>query len=703
MLPKTNSHPEPGAGFRALAVVLCMTLCVTWLYRQQLLNGFTLLAGDRYDGVISTTILEHWFNVFRGRANWAEVNYFYPHARSLANTDGYFIIGLIYAPFRMFGIDPFSSAELANMVVKCIGYIGMYWMCRRVFSLPFHWALLAALLFTLSNGMTSHSSRSQLATVALTPFMTLILWNAGQAIKNSNFRSARRFGMLAGILFGAWCLTCFYAAWFFLYFFTVFAIIALLCAGKSSVILIQQQISRHVGSYMLVLIVALLSLAPFLYAFLPKSQETGVRSYGESLAYTVPPQNILQLGNENLFIGKLYNFALLKIEPGYTPANEYYNTGFGIFLFLIVVFGAIRIFRREGRGSNNLMLAFMLTTLLTWLTTLNFNGFSLWYAVFHSMPGAKALRVVSAYNMFLALPFIVIAIRYLAVRRLPAPLAIIIAALLIMEEMNAPSLGLSRKTEMARIVVPQAPPSQCKAFYASAWRDQATLGWPAGLYAHNVTAMLIAQQLEIPTVNGIASFMAADWDFADPNKPDYDARVRSYASKNNVKGLCRLDLDQKTWEVVNPATIRTIALSLPFFESSTWPGGIESYTGLSAPEPWGSWSNAKKITLKFTEPLPTNFALHVTGHAFAHNIGKNFMVTLHDGSFETARDPANVQTFSMSGDKDMEAIVKFNNKEGWRNITITIPHPVAPSEVGGAPGDNRTLGLALAKLKIVPL
>lgn len=701
MIQKIEGRHEPVAVIRMLIVMMVMTMCVTWLYRQQILNGFSILAGDRYDGVISATILEHWFNVFQGRSNWAEVNYFYPHVRSLANTDGYFIVGVIYSPFRQLGFDPFYSAELANMVVKSVGFIGMYWMCRRVFSMPFHWTLLAAILFTLNNGMTVHSSRSQLATVAFTPFMVILLWRAALAIKQNDFAKARLSGGLAGLLFGAWCLTCFYAAWFFLYFFIVFGIIAAITSGKSGLVLIREQLTSHAGSYLLVLMVSLLALGPFLYAFLPKSQETGVREYSESLAFTVPPENVLQLGHENIFVGKAYNEVLLSIKPDYLPTHEYYNTGFGILLFVIFVIAAVRITRQE-RKDNRLIFSLMLATAITWLSTLNVDGHSLWYAVFHSIPGAKALRVVSAYYVFLALPVIVISVRYLMMRRLPTLLALVISALLIVEELNTPTLGLVRQAEIKRIALTKMPPSACKAFYTSGWDDQTALSGPAGIYAHNVSAMLIAQQLDIPTVNGIASFMAPDWDFANPNKQDYDARVRSYASKNNVQGLCRLDLNDKTWDVVDPATIRIVPVDLSVFEKSAWPGGVASFTGLSGAEPWGRWSSGKVVQFTFTEPLPKKFALHLTGHAFADNGGKNFEVILDKILPENITLLKAGQKFSVPGDKDVERIMHFDNPTGSRDISIIIPHPVSPAELGLS-DDARTLGLALVKMRIEPL
>jgi hypothetical protein len=107
---------------RALVVGIFWAFCILVVSRYQLLNGFTVLNGDRYDAVIVATILEHWFQVFSGDAYWSEVNYFFPYTRTIAQTDAYFLIGVAYFPFRYFGLDPFLSTELANLIVKSSGF-----------------------------------------------------------------------------------------------------------------------------------------------------------------------------------------------------------------------------------------------------------------------------------------------------------------------------------------------------------------------------------------------------------------------------------------------------------------------------------------------------------------------------------------------------------------------------------------------------
>src|SRR5262245_8785777 len=79
----------------AVLFVAVLVLVNLSFFRLQISNGFSVLFGDRYDGVIIVAILEHWFNVVRGLSAWSEVNYFYPHDKTLGYLDGYFIFGLI--------------------------------------------------------------------------------------------------------------------------------------------------------------------------------------------------------------------------------------------------------------------------------------------------------------------------------------------------------------------------------------------------------------------------------------------------------------------------------------------------------------------------------------------------------------------------------------------------------------------------------
>lgn len=547
---------KPNKFQRVFLIGVFLSLCLSVLTRYQLLNGFSILSGDRYDAVISATILEHWFHVLTGDANWSEVNYFFPYTRTIAQTDAFFLLGVAYFPFRFIGLDPFISGELVGLLIKSFGFIGAYLLSRRVFSFSFYWALLIAILFTLSNGMTVHSSRIQLDTVAFAPIMTLLLWSTFKALLNSDIKIFIRSGILAGIFFGAWALTCFYMAWFFFFFFTVFMMVLLLKSGRSGYVVLKEKLVAHYGSVIIVVSSVLVSMLPFVYAFLPKSREVGVRVYESVFSYTVPIEGILQVGNENILFGKFYNYILSYISPSYAPNGEYYNTGFAIALFFLFVLGCAKILKYQHQQSNKIIFqSLVITTLVTWLLVLNIFGFSLWIVVYHIFPGAKALNVVAAYQLLLALPVVIIAVKYLSMQRLSRPVLLLLVVLLVASEFNKPYLNLNREEELARISLSQMPPKECRAFYVSGWKGQDKIGnFPEFInnyYAHNVTAMFIAQTVGIPTLNGFASFNPPDWNFGYPNNSDYDERVLNYSKKHQITGLCRLDLNSRQWSVID--------------------------------------------------------------------------------------------------------------------------------------------------------
>lgn len=551
--PTTGTHRPV---LRALVLGLAVLVVLFLQFRAQIFNNFSILYGDRYDAAIMTTILEHWSNVVRGDSPWSQLYYFYPYTKTLGHTDGYFLLGLIYAAIRPFGFDPFLTTELTNVVLKVVGFAGFFVVSRQMFRLPFWTSVLAAALFTLSNSLTVHGQRLQLATVAFAPIVALLMWHAFRALQEERQRRFIGFGSAAGIMLGAWSITCFYMTWFFIFFMTFLLVFLLTGASKIQRKALGEKIMRQKIAVAIVVLVAIASLLPLLTVYLAKSQETGMRPIETVLGNTVPLQGILQVGNENLLFGKIYNRFLAFVSPGYAPNGEYYNTGVAPLLFVFFVFGYFYIARKIKGGepifSGQLLRAACLATVVTWLCSLNIGGHSAWTLVYSFFPGARALSVVSAYQIFLIFPVLIIAGIYLASLRLSLSILCVVAALLVLEEINDGYIALVRADEVKRVDVP-APPRECKAFFASGWNQQATVTpmseWINNHYAHNVSAMLIAELHHIPTINGVASFNPRDWNFENPNAPDYHQRIRDYAQRHDVKNLCRLDLEAKRWDV----------------------------------------------------------------------------------------------------------------------------------------------------------
>lgn len=686
---------EPGRRQRIFLLCVCCLACLALLGRYQLRNHFAILPGDRYDVVISTTILEHWYLFFGGHADWSQVNYFYPYTRTIAQTDAYFLLAVAYAPFRLTGLDPFLAAEFAGFAVRACGFAFCYLLLRRTFSMAFYWALLGASLFTLSNGLAAHSSRLQLVAVGFAPLICLLLANAITAFMAGDARRFRWNGLAAGVLYGAWCLTCFYIAWYFTFYFTVAMVIMLVWSGSVVRRQFGRQLVAQFGSLLVVLAGTAAAMVPFVYAFLPKSREVGVRTYESVFSNTIPWQDILQVGTDNLLFGRLYNALLKVISPTYTPVGEYASTGFAPVLFILFVAGCLRLLSGGRRREGIVLPSLAVAAIVTWALTLRIGNHSGWYVVYNFFPGAKALNVVAVYQLFLALPVVVIAVRFLSTRRMGVPIGLLLGLLLVAEELTRPYLNLDRHAEIARLALPRPPPAQCKVFYVSGWEGQDTLGgFPEPInngYAHNVTAMMLAQSLPIPTLNGVASFSPKDWNFGVPNRADYDDRIFVYANQHHIRSLCKLDLNDRTWRMIDDARIITPPdLNHRYFKPTSWTGKIVSDEGLSFAESWGVWSQADTVTFGFSEPFPAKFSVALTGYAFGRNAGREFVVQA--GTEE--------RRFTL-GTQEETRVLQFSNTSGARSLRIRVPAAVSPKEMGMS-SDARRLGIGITAMRIVP-
>jgi hypothetical protein len=538
---------------RAPALIAAAALANALFFRLQILNGFSVLFGDAYDTVIEAALLEHWFNVLRGLAPWSEPNYFYPHALVLGYNDGYLIFGLIYSMFRAFGIDPLLSSELVNVVVKLIGFFAFFAAARRILKLPFGWAVFGATLFTLNHAGFINARHAQLLSVSFAPVMALLLWETWRALGSSRGGRIIGFGALSASFYSAWLLTAFYMAWFFAFFCMALAAILLIRGGKPGIARLGRTIADNRGPLLVVLVIFLLALAPFLIVYLPKAEETGMRTFRDAVSSTPAIKDIVNVGPGNLLFGNIYTAAMKtlcsKCRTGFTAQMT------GMAPILLVLFGFAVAWLGAGRNvihERKLLSGMALTTILTWVLCLHVGALSGWLLVYHLIPGAKAIRVVARYPIFLMAPVTAVAVCYLAAlaRRISRPTVVALCALLLAGEIDRGATGavrLDRERELRRFSVPPPPP-ECRAFFVSAAPGQDGSSMIASLYPHNVDAMMIAELVNLPTINGFASFNPPDWDFAGPDLPDYPARVERYAARYDLTGLCRLDLGTLSWD-----------------------------------------------------------------------------------------------------------------------------------------------------------
>lgn len=134
------------------------------------------------------------------------------------------------------------------------------------------------------------------------------------------------------------------------------------------------------------------------------------------------------------------------------------------------------------------------------------------------------------------------------------------------------------------------------------------------------------------------------------------------------------------------------------------PPAILGASGLSTPEDWGSWSDARTVKLLLANCLPAaRLNISIRGHAFGPNVGQPLLLRLEDsGSGATA---AGSPLLFAAEDRDVSTTI--DNSDGaaacLNTVLLTIPAPTSPLQLGlGA--DGRTLGLGMVSLtlKAVP-
>lgn len=542
--------------FRRGSVPVALTYAAAMLlfFRKVIASGFDRGFSDRADGIIEISILEHWRNVLIGASRWDVTNYFYPYRATLGYNDGYFLYGMVYAFWRLFA-DPFMADTLNIATFKTVGFFAAYALVARSLRWGRGAALLVALLFTNANGLMVQAGHAQLQSVALLPVAMLLALAVARAERAGQRRAACAASAGLALLLAAWLFTAFYMAWFTIFFGAVFLLCWAGTSGRWHPIALLRVFTRHhlvieVGG-----IVFAIAVLPFLTVYLPKARETGGQLYQAVLPYLVRPLDLINVGTSN------YVWGWLIRSLGPAMAEGEHNTGLPLLLFALAAIALWHVIARRrtvgGLPIDPAFRAFAAAILLCWLLTLRIGTGSAWALVYDWVPGAKGMRVVLRFQLFIVLPVLLLAVgawRERAgawARRRPLLLTGLLALLIAEQFGSDVPVTVSRTQDGAVLSAISAPPKECRSFYVvTARRNEPPYldSERDALYPHNVDAMFLAEHWRVPTINGFSTFNPPDWNFADPRATDYDRRIARFALRHGLSNICRLDLrNQQIW------------------------------------------------------------------------------------------------------------------------------------------------------------
>jgi hypothetical protein len=221
------------------------------------------------------------------------------------------------------------------------------------------------------------------------------------------------------------------------------------------------------------------------------------------------------------------------------------------FLSLLFMLGKLLRFRGSASRDGNVALSMAIAAMLTYALCLNVDGNTGWIYVYNFFPGAKAIRVVSRYYIFLGFPVACVGVYGLSLLRARAGsvLACAVCALLLAEQLNPDfNQAIERETAVQRLRMAQHVPAPCRAFFVTDARPLAIgQGDVDRVYRPNVEAMLLSEYVNLPTINGFSTFNPPDWHFDHAEHPEYAGLVRDFSERHHIDGLCALELTDMRW------------------------------------------------------------------------------------------------------------------------------------------------------------
>ncbi len=557
-------------------VILIFLGVMGFLFHAQISSGFTILTGDRLDGLIEISLLEHWHNFFLGKSHWNIIGYFYPYADTLGYNDGYFLYGLIHSFFRMLNVDLFLSSDLVNVVLKTIGFTSFYIFCRsrNLLGLTSLASLTGAVIFTLGNALIIQTGHAQLFSIAFSPLLAIFIHRyINLILSGKDPKKAIAYGSFAGILIGAWLITTFYMAWFFILFTITLASVCFVITvvEKWRHPQVNLKIRLGIAEIAIPAIITIISLLPFLLVYLPAAKNTGMHSFEVALNYAPRLAHLINPSSDNFLFGSLSDYLFSNYYPTLNRTGEFV-IGFPPIILIVSFFATLYFWKRSRFTMESVAIrGLSIAVFFSLMVMIKFGDHSLWKIVWMIIPGGKGLRVTARYALFIIFPMAVLVSYYISKisAQKTAILTVLLACLLMLEQINTgKNHFLDRPQQLNFFDRVTAPPAECKSFYVSGQRPSEYLKPNKGIddnrYPHNVDAMLLSEIFALRTLNGYSTFNPPDWDFELGPDSTYLLRVATYVKNHNISvGLCEYDLFASRWRAITDPNL----IGLPLMDN----------------------------------------------------------------------------------------------------------------------------------------
>jgi hypothetical protein len=533
-------------------------------FRVQFLSGFDLLFGDRGDTRFVAFIHEHVFQAILGRSDFLSPPFFYDVTKTLGYSDAFLLNQLIYAPSRWLGADPYLALLLTIMMLSIACYGFLYALLRRFGHASVVISACSSFLLTFANNLYVNSVHPQLFMIYYIPVVAYLASYAIAGIHNHKNHSLIA-GSIAGLLYGFLFSTGFYIAWFFGLCLLIFVPIFILVSWRAVCAWFAADPIR-IGLLGLAFVDGfVIGLIPFVLIYVPVLKVGGSREFSEYLLSAATFTDITNIGSNFVWSDLFERIGLVPDARILGGGEQTYALTPG--LQLLVIFSLMiglraRYWEIDNRDElrRAVVIAAAAVCIALFLFTIKIHDQSFFLILSKLVPGARAIRagyrgmIVANFFAVIAVALAISQIWLISSRHSTAGLKVkltraVVGALMTLGMVEQVNLGqvssVSRAFELAQLNNVSAPPGECRSFYITSEPGQfwATV---------QIDAMLVAQRVSLPTINGYSGFFPPTWYLYYPTNADYEQNARAWAAQRGIgTGLCRLQMVDGTFRRVH--------------------------------------------------------------------------------------------------------------------------------------------------------
>jgi hypothetical protein len=547
----------------AIAIALGI-LGTAQYHRAQFTTRFDTFFGDRGDVRGVVYFCEHWYQWLLGKTQLMSPGIFYPTKGTLAYSD--FLVGyaIPYSAVRTLGFGMFSSMEVVVILLAFFGYIACFLLLRYALRFSLLPSCAGAMFFAFNSPKFFQTGHLQMQYVVFLPliFACVIVF----ARKSAQLTQRKAAALLTGgaTLALLQAVTAFYYVWFLVFWSSLFFLVCLILPRSRRFLF--ALIKQFWPAMLFAAAITAIGFALFLISYLPGLRQGQWYRYDYVIQMVPPWWSLLSMGDGNYLWGWLS--AAVIPEPWPATWGEL-KVGIGLvpsLAWIAITAWAITRLKDSpkteaaGNGVSAAAPAFLIAlvsaTTLFYLIGFNYgHDHSPWFFVYKFFPGAKAIRAVSRYVIFLSLPMAIAfsfvierGLRWasqqkdLPRRRALTVAVVLVAAFGIFEQFGVFKVGgtgFSKKAEEAYLkAMANKLPGDCTAFYIAPGSNG-----KHNAFEYQYDAMLISAMTHIPTFNASSSQFPHDWFLYEVKDPEYENNVKRWIDLNHLNSkVCRLEI-----------------------------------------------------------------------------------------------------------------------------------------------------------------